>query len=130
MKAITTVLHQERGLSLSEVMVNFGKYSNLLNEDLKCLLIEEFGRNIKFSESEKKNESQFVVPVAAKVEDFINSLLNINAAKSTAEVIKESLLEVDYSLDASFCDAQDFNQSSRQTKVPGVLMTFFSVLMN
>ena len=36
--------------------------------------------------------------------------------KSAAEVIKESLLEVNYNLDASFCDAQDFKQSLRQNE--------------
>ena len=55
MKAIRQVLDQGRGLSLSEiyVMVNNEEESNLLNEDVKCFLIEEFGHNIKFSESEK-----------------------------------------------------------------------------
>ena len=43
---------------------------------------------------------------------------------------KESFLEVHYNLDDSFCDAKDLKQSWRQTKVPDVLMTFFSVLMN
>ena len=111
-------------------MVNSKEVSDLLNEDVKCFLIEKFGHNIKFSDSEKKNESQFVFPAAIKVEDVINSLLNINAVKRAAEVIKESLLEVDYNLDGSFCDAQDFKQFRRQTKIPGVLMTFFSVLTN
>ena len=102
-------------------MVNNEEESNLLNEDVKCFLIEEFGHNIKFSESEKKNESQFVFSAATKVEAVINSLLITNAAKNAAEVIQESLLEV-YNLVDSFCDAQDFKQSWRQTTVPGVLM--------
>ena len=106
-------------------MVNNEEESNLLNEDVKCFLIEEFGHNIKFSESEKKNESQFVFPASTKVEAVINSLLITNAAKNAAEVIQESLLEV-YNLDDSFCDAQDFKQSWRQTTVPCVLRIFFS----
>ena len=32
-------------------------------------MLEEFGHNIKFSESKRKNESQFVYPVAAKIKD-------------------------------------------------------------
>ena len=77
----------------------------MLNENVKCFLIEEF--NIKFSESKKKNESQFVFPAATKVEDVINSLLNINAVKS-AEVIKDSLLKIDNNLDGNLCEAQGF----------------------
>ena len=64
-----------------------------------------------------------------KVEDVISSLLDINTVKGVADVIKESSLELDFNFDASFCEAQDFKQSLRLTKVPGVLITFFSVLM-
>ena len=39
------------------------------------IAIEEFGYNIKFSESERKNESQFALPEAAEVEDVIHSPL-------------------------------------------------------
>ena len=42
--------------------------------DVKCFLMEQFGHNIKFSELERKNESQFVFPVATKVENVINLL--------------------------------------------------------
>ena len=110
MKATRAVLDQGRGLSLSEiqVMLNSEEESNLLNEDVKCFLIEEFGHNNKFSESERRNESQFVCSGATKIEDVMNSLLNINVVKSAAEVIKKSLLEIDYNWDVSFCDAQDF----------------------
>ena len=89
-KEITTVLDQERGFSLSEtqVMVNCEEESNLLSKGVKSFLIEEFGHNIKFSESERKNESQFIFPAAAKVEDVINSLFDTNAVKSAAQVIK------------------------------------------
>ena len=81
------MLDQGKGFSLSEIqfMVNSEEESNSLNEDVKCILIEEFGHNIKFSESERKNESQFVLLLAATVEDVI-----------------KSLLEVDYNLDGNF----------------------------
>ena len=67
------------------------------------IAIEEFGYNIKFSESERKNESQFALPEAAEVEDVINSLLN--AVKSATEIIRKSLLEVHNNLGASYSDA-------------------------
>ena len=54
-----------------------------------------------------------VFPSASKVEDVINSLLQISAVKSAAEVTKELLLEVDYNLGDSFCDAHDLKQSWR-----------------
>ena len=62
MKAIRAVLDQRRALSLSEIQVrtNSEEESSLLNEDIKCFLMEEFGHYIKFSESERENESQFV----------------------------------------------------------------------
>ena len=67
------------------------------------IAIEEFGYNIKFSESERKNESQFAWPDAAELEDVIHSLLN--AVKSATEIIKKSLLEVHYNVDATYSDA-------------------------
>ena len=67
------------------------------------IAIEEFGYNIKFSESERKNESQFALPEAAEVEDVINSLLN--AVKSATEIIRKFLLEVHNNLGASYSDA-------------------------
>ena len=66
MKAIRAVLDQRRALSLSEIQVrtNSEEESSLLNKDIKFFLIEEFGHYIKFSESERENESQFVFPGA------------------------------------------------------------------
>ena len=66
MKAIRAVLDQRRALSLSEIQVrtNSEEESSLLNKDRKCFLIEEFGHYIKFNESERENESQFVFPGA------------------------------------------------------------------
>ena len=93
-------------------MVNSREESSLLNEDVKCFLIEYFGHDIKFSESKRNNKSNFLIPVATKIEDAINITV-----KSTAEVIKELLLEVDHNLDGSFCNAQPFKQSWKQTKV-------------
>ena len=86
-------------------MINDEEESNLVNKDAKSFLIEQFGHNIKFSESERKNKSQFLFLVAIKVEDVINSLLNINAVESVAEVTEESRLEIDQNLDDSFYDA-------------------------
>ena len=126
-KAMRTMPDRGRGLSLSEIqiMVNGEEESNLLKKDVKCFLIKEHGDNIKFNESVRKNASPFVFPAEAKVEHVINSLLNINTAKSAAEVIKESLLGVHCNLDDSFCGTQDLKQSWRQTKVPDALMIFF-----
>ena len=129
MKATKAVLDQGRGSSLSEIqfIVKSEEESNLLNEDVKCFLIEEFRHNIKFSELERKNESQFVLLLAIKVEGVINSLHNIYALKSPAEVIKQSLLEFDYNLDGSFVThttLQTILESNESTWPPGVLYPF------
>ena len=59
---IRTVIDQGRGLSLSEIfdMINSKEDSNLLNKEVKCFLLEEFGDCIKFCTPKRKNESQFV----------------------------------------------------------------------
>ena len=43
-----------------------------------------------------------------KNDDAVNSLRNINAVKSAAEVIRELLLEVKYDLIDLLCDGQYF----------------------
>ena len=60
------MLYQGRGLPLLEIQVtiNSDEESDLLNEVVKCFLIEEFGHYIKFKESERENESQIVFPGA------------------------------------------------------------------
>ena len=121
MKATKAVLDQGRGSSLSEIqfIVKSEEESNLLSE--------EFRHSIKFSESERKNESQFVLPLAIKVEGVINSLHNIYALKSPAEVIKQSLLEFDYNLDGSFVThttLQTILELNESTWSPGVLYPF------
>ena len=78
----------------------------------------------KFSQSERTHESQFVFPAATRDEDVIDSLHNRNAVKSAVDVIKKSLLEVDYNLDDSFCDAQALKHSWR---LRDVLLTFIPV---
>ena len=78
----------------------------------------------KFSQSQRKHESQFVFPAATRDEDVIDSPHNINAVKSAVDIIKKSLLEFDYNLDDSFCDAQALKHSWR---LPDVLLTFIPV---
>ena len=55
---------------------------------------------------------------------MIDSPHNINAVKSAVDIIKKSLLEFDYNLDDSFCDAQALKHSWR---LPDVLLTFIPV---
>ena len=55
---ISTVLDQGKGLFLSEIrdMINNKQKSNLLNKNIKCFLLEQFGDSIKFSNTEWKSK--------------------------------------------------------------------------
>ena len=107
-------------------MINNEDESNLLNRDINCVLLDEFGDNIKFCNPERKKESQFVFFSLIELEDVVNSLRRMNAVKSAAATIKEALLNVDFKLENRFCDAQEFKKSWKASKVPDVLLTFES----
>ena len=119
---IRIVLDQGKGLSLTEIrdMINNEQESNLLNKYIKCLLLEEFGDNIKFCNPEKKNESQFVFSSSIQLDDVVNSLRRMNVVKSAAATIREALLNVDFKLKNRFCDAQELKESWKATKVSDV----------
>ena len=65
-----------------------------------------------------------------QLDDVVNSLRRMNVVNSAASTIRETLLNVDFKSDDVFCDAQELKESCKATKVPDVLLTFFSALLN
>ena len=65
-----------------------------------------------------------------QLNDVVNSVRRMNVMKSAAATISEALLNVDFKVENRFCDAQELKKSYKTTKVPDVLLTFFSVLLN
>ena len=57
----------------------------------------------------------------------MRSLDNIKTAPAT---IKQSLLDLDFGLDDKFCDAEKLKEAWRKKVIPGVLLMFFSTLLN
>ena len=51
------------------------------------------------------------------MQDVINFLQNIDAVKSAAIDIRKSLLDVNFELENSFCDAHQLKQSWKEMKI-------------
>ena len=119
-------------MAISDIrdMINQENASDLTNKEIKSFLIDELGDTISFCQPERKNQSQFVFSSSIDVNHVVNSLRNLNVIKEAAITIRKSLLEVNFGLDDSFCDAQQLKQSWRETKIPSSLVTFFSALFN
>ena len=106
-------------------MINQNGNADLKNNEIKGFLIKEFGDSISFCDPERKNQSLFAFSSSIEVQDVINSLQNIDVAKTAAIEITKSLLDVNFGLENSFCDAHQLKQSWKETKILQVFLSFF-----
>ena len=57
----------------------------------KEILEKFFGNSIKFSESDRKNQSSMVFSSSMNLTDVINTLWSLNGVKSAGQTIRENL---------------------------------------
>ena len=102
---------------------------DLKNNEIKSFPIKEFGDSISFWDPERKDQS-FAFSSSTEVQDVINFLQNIDAVKCAAIDIRKSLLDVNFELENSFCDAHQLKQSWKETKILHVPFQLFAALFN
>ena len=124
--------YSRRGFSLSDIkdMINQDGNANLKNNEIKGFLIEKFGDSISFCDPERKNQSLFAFSSSIEVQDVINSPRNIDVVKTAAIEIRKSLLDINFRIENSFCDAHQLKQSWKETKIPEILLSFFAASFN
>ena len=127
------ILDRGYGVSLSEIR----DYCNqqcaeqcLANKEVKLYLINLFGDNIQFSKSPQKNQSQLVYSSNLTLDQVANKLRSVDFIKETAKIIRQSLLETDFSLDDEFGDAKQLEESWETTPIPHPLIEFLCELLN
>ena len=96
-------------------MINTNEDINIKNDEIKIFLEEFFGNSIQFfesCESERQNQSSVVLSSSMDITDVINTLLLVDAFKSASRTIREKLLNVDFGLQNTFCDAEELKLAS------------------
>ena len=85
-------------------MINQKDDADLKSNEIKSLLIKNFSDSISFCDPERKNQS-FAFSSSIEVQDVINFLRNIDVVKNATIEIKKLLLDINFGLKNSFCDA-------------------------
>ena len=131
-KFIDEVITRGNGIALSEIrdMINTNEDINIKNNEVKNFLEEFFGDSIQFCESDRQNQSTMVYSSSLDVTDVINTLRSLDGVKSTAQITRDKLLNIDFGLQDKFCDAEELKLAWRTTKIPDELLVFFSELFN
>ena len=102
----------------------------LYNRDVKKLLENHYGENIQFALNPQQNKSELVFLSSISSADVASKISNLNILKSAGESLRQSIKEVDFGLDDSFCDAPSLKRSWENTAIPDDWMTFYSALFN
>ena len=102
---IKSIIDQGRGFSLSDIRTWSIKMTMLIwKNGIKGFLIEKFGDLISFCDPERKNQSLFSFFINS-LRCILSSILNIDVVKTAPIEIRKSLLDVNFGIENSFCDA-------------------------
>ena len=125
-KFIDEVITRGNAITLSEIrdMINTNEDINIKNNEVKNFLEEFFGDSIQFCESDRQNQSTMVYSSLLDITDVINTLRSLDGVKSTAQIIRDKFLNIDFGLQDKFCDAEELKLAWRTTKIPDELLVF------
>ena len=110
-------------------MINHAHDADLKNngKETKVFLIKEFEDFIPFCDPEKRILSLFGFSLSTEVQDVINSLQTVDVVKTAAIEITKSLLDINFGIENNFCDEHQLKHYCKETKVPDVFFSFFTV---
>ena len=100
------------------------------NRDVLLLLLNHFQSAVCFSTPKEANRSLLVYLKYVTTEDVLDSIRSMDIVESTANIIRQSLLEDDFNLADKFCDALDLKESLTVSKMPQPLLNVFWSLFN
>ena len=101
---------------------------HIRNRETKALILNDFGVDVIFTLPKCSNKSSIVHSKDYSQADMVNQLRDIDPIRMCADMIRSSLLEVDFNLDDSFCDASDLEDSWNEMVMPDPVARFFSSL--
>ena len=85
--------------------------SEFKKRDLKLMMFEEFGDSITITENPRKNESDIVYSSDISPAELAVKLKNLNVYHECGQNLRKILMNVDFGLNNSFCDADDLEEA-------------------
>ena len=94
---------------------------------IQSCIIDYFGENVCFVFSKQKNKSQRFYLIAAKK---MTESVEHNCIIECANILKESLEQIDFGLEDKFCDANDLRLAWNDMNIPDAFSLFLFTLLD
>lgn len=104
--------------------------SSITNQEVKVLLSHHFGEKIRFSTPKQVNKSLLFFSADVTQESLAETIRCTDPVRECAEVLRQSLMSVNFDLTDRFCDANDLKEAWNATVIPEPLLRFFGHLLN
>lgn len=114
---------------IKELMISFDDEVNLYNNEIKGFLVRAYQETITFCESKRKNEPMLVFSSKLSTDQLAAKIRSHDAVKEAGDIIRNAMQSIDFNLQDKFCDATELRRSWENTKMPDILLTFFSSLL-
>ncbi|KAG1654561.1 hypothetical protein GQR58_024934 [Nymphon striatum] len=111
-KDIDIGLNKGEGYELSHIRDSINKHldpdGSVRNKKVKVLLVNHFGDKIGFFQSKQVTKSAMCFSKSVSTEHLVNTIRATDPIRESAELIMQSLKEVDFDLEDRFCNANAF----------------------
>ena len=128
---ITAAMEKGHGLSITDIRkVCAADGLIIANKYIKMFLADELEDLIQFSDSDRKNVSQFVFSSRISVLDVVNLIRYRDDITDAATTLRNSFMSMDFGLSDKFCDFEELKQSWFNTNIPDNIVSFFTTLFD
>ena len=91
-------------------------------------MVKTYQDTITLCESKRKNEPMLVFSSQLSRDQLAAKIRFHDAVKDAGDIIRQAMMNVNFSLQDKFCDATKLRLSWEKSKMPEVLLKFFSSL--
>ena len=90
---------------------------HIYNNEVKIFLYEQYGDKIKFSKSNRVNQSELVYSSDIDADTLATKLRSLDVVRSSGEIMWQALRNVDFKLQDKFCDGTELKDSWEKTRI-------------
>ena len=130
---IETGLANGNGYELSFVRDAMNKHlevGSVTNREVTILLTNHFSDQICFSQPKQLNRSGLFFSKGITNENMAETIRSTDPIRQCTDIIRQSLLDIDFDLQDRFCDANDLRTSWNAVSVPELSLKFMATLYN
>ncbi|KAL8619946.1 hypothetical protein ACOMHN_015228 [Nucella lapillus] len=98
------------------------------NRDMRQLISSHYGESVTFSHNSRVNKSDIFFSSDINAAEVVVKLKNQDIMIEAGTKLRETLVDVDFGLQDSFCDSTDLKASWEKTMMPEPLLYFFAAL--